>query len=318
MLSKYELKSIFKDEINYFIKHKKSLGYDYKNETNIFKHLDMDLYQLKLKSKKITKETYKKITERNGMSEANYARHYNLITEFCKYLISSGYKNIYYENKTFHIVNNYIPIIFNDTEIKKLFKTMDDYTLSSSSKFYQLNYTYSVLFRLIYACGLRASEVLKLNIENINFNINTIQIVDSKNHISRMVVFSSSMKECLITYINKFNITGILFPNKKNKNICYHSLMYYYKKIIKLAKLNDDATIHCLRHIFVNQAFNQMLEKGYDEDVILIYLHRYLGHKSIHETEYYLHFTDYNKKKIIDNNDTFSKYLYEGVDLNNE
>lgn len=318
MLSKYKLKSIFKDEINYFIKYKRSLGYNYNNGTNILKHLDMDLCQLKLKSKKITRDTYKKITERNSMSEANYARHYKLITEFCKYLISNGYKNIYYENKTFHIVNNYIPVIFNEKEIKKLFKTMDDYTLSSSSKFYQLNYTYSILFRLVYACGLRASEVLKLNVENIDFDKNTIQIIDSKNHISRIVVFSNSMKSCLITYLDKFNITDILFPNKKNKYICYHSLMYYYNKIIKLANLNNDATIHCLRHVFVNQAFNQMLERGYDENVIIIYLNKYLGHKSIHETEYYLHFTDYNKKKIIDNNDTFSKNLYEGVDLNNE
>ena len=40
-----------------------------------------------------------------------------------------------------------------------------------------------------------------------------------------------------------------------------------------------------------------------------------MGHKYITETEYYLHFTDYNKKKIIDTNDTFSKNLYEGVDF---
>lgn len=318
MLKDYKLKSIFKDELNYFIKYKKSLGYDYKNEINILKHLDMDFCFLKLKSKVITKNTYKIITTRNGMSDKNYARHYNLITEFCKYLISSGYKNIYYENKMFHIVNNYKPIIFNDYEIQKLFDTMDNYASSSSNSFYKLNYTYSILFRLIYACGLRVSEVLSLNIDDINFDENTVAIIDSKNHISRIVVFSDSMKKCLITYINKFNIENILFPNKKNKNISYHSLMHYYNKIIKIAKLNSNATIHCLRHVFVNKAFNQMLEKGYDENVIIIYLHKYLGHKSIHETEHYLHFTDYNKNKIININDYFSKKLYEGVDLKDE
>lgn len=318
MLSDYKLKSIFKDELSYFIKYKKSLGYDYKNEISILKHLDMDLCDLKLKSKKITKDTYKTITNRKGMSEANYARHYSLITEFCKYLISNGYKNIYYENKIFHIVNNYKPIIFNDNEIQKLFDTMDAYALASSDKFYKQNYTYSILFRLVYACGLRVSEVLSLNIDDINFDENTVTIIDSKNHISRIVVFSDSMKKCLITYINKFNIENILFPNKKDKNISYHSLMYYYNKILEIAKLNSDATIHCLRHIFVNKAFNQMLEKGYDENVIIIYLHKYLGHKSIHETEYYLHFTDYNKNKVISINDSFSKKLYEGVDLKDE
>jgi len=273
----------------------------------------MDLCKLNLKSKKITKDVYKTITARNSMSDANYARHYNLITEFCKFLISNGYKNIYYENKIFHIVNNYKPVIFNDEEIKKLFKTMDIYTSSSSDKFYQLNYTYSILFRLVYACGLRASEVLRLKVNDINFDENTITIINSKNHISRIVVFSESMKKCLITYINKFNIKNLLFPNKKNHCIRYHSLMYYYNKILKISKLNNDATIHCLRHVFVNKAFNQMLQKGYDENVIIIYLHKYLGHKSIHETEHYLHFTDYNKNKLININNSFSEKLYEGV-----
>ena len=318
MLKNYKLKSVFKDELNYFIKYKRSLGHAYKNEINILKHLDMNLCSLKLKSKVITKDTYKIITARNGMSDNNYARHYNLITEFCKYLISSGYKKIYYENKVFHYLNNYKPVIFNDYEIQKLFDTMDEYASSSSDKFYRLYFSYSILFRLIYSCGLRASEVLQLKVEDINFDENTVSIIDSKNHISRVVVFSDSMKKCLITYINKFNIENILFPNKKDEYICYHSLMYYYNKILEIAELNSDATIHCLRHIFVNKAFNQMLDKGYDENVIILYLHKYLGHKSIHETEYYLHFTDYNKNKLISINDSFSKKLYEGVDLKNE
>ena len=313
MLRDYKFKSIFKNELNYFIKYKQSLGNDYKNKINILKHVDMDLCELNLKSKRITKHIFQAITSRNNMSEANYAIHYKLITEFCKYLTSYGYKNIYYEDKVFHIFRNYTPIIFNDKEIKKLFKTMDEYAISSSDKFYQLNYTYSILFRLVYSCGLRVSEVLKLNVNDINFEENNITVIDSKNHISRMVIFSKSMKKCLITYINMFNINNILFPNKKNGYIVYHTLMYYYNKILKIANLNENATIHCLRHVFVNKAFNQMLKKGYDENVIVLYLHKYLGHKSIHETEYYLHFTDYNKNKLININDSFSKYIYEGI-----
>ena len=68
----------------------------------------------------------------------------------------------------------------------------------------------------------------------------------------------------------------------------------------------------------INNAFNQMLERGYNENVVIVYLYKYMGHKTITETEYYLHFTDYNKNKLIESNDAFSKSLYEGVDLNNE
>ena len=56
-----------------------------------------------------------------------------------------------------------------------------------------------------------------------------------------------------------------------------------------------------------------MLEKGYDESVVLIYLFKYMGHKTTRETEYYLHFTDYNKNRVLTLNKEFSKNLYEGV-----
>ena len=92
--------------------------------------------------------------------------------------------------------------------------------------------------------------------------------------------------------------------------------MDYYKKVLVVASLNTKARIQDLRHCFANDALYQMLEKGYDENVAIVYLQKYLGHKSIKETEHYLHFTDYNKQKIINNNDNFSKHLYERINLN--
>lgn len=124
------------------------------------------------------------------------------------------------------------------------------------------------------------------------------------------------MKKCLEDYIKLFKITdGLLFQNSRNNKIDSDSLRTYYKKILLLSNLNSKSHIHDLRHLFCNCALNQMLEKGYDENVVIVYLYKYMGHKTITETEYYLHFTDYNKKKLIDINDTFSKILYEGVDL---
>ncbi len=317
MLNEYNFKSIFKNELNYFIKYKRSLGLKYKNEIYRLRKIDHILFELKLKSKKIAKEIFYELTKREDMQGENYARQYGVTKDFCKFLISNEYKNIYYEDKKFNIVNNYKPIIFSDDEIIKLFETMDRFTKDFvGKKHYRLYYSYSILFRLLYACGLRISESIKINVEDINFNENTINIIDSKRHISRIVVFSNSMKKCLEEYMKTFNINeDLLFKNTKGKKINNKCLRVYYKKILKSANLNTSAHIHNLRHCFCNKAFNQMLEKGYDENVVIVYLYKYMGHKSIVETEYYLHFTNYNKKKLLDTNDTFSKNLYEGVDL---
>ena len=320
MLNNYDFKSIFKEELNNFISYKRSLGYDYKTEISRLKYIDNILFQLKLSHKSITKETFFELTKRNDMKEANYARQYGVTKDFCKFLISKEYKNIYYEDKKFNIINNYNPIIFNDNEIDMLFNTMDNYkNLHQNKKSYNLYYTYSIFFRLIYACGLRVSEGIKINIENVDFNENTIQIIDSKRHISRIVVFSDSLKDCLIHYINSLKLQkGLLFKNTRNNQLCKNQLRKYYRNIIIQAQLNNKSHIHDLRHCFCNKAFNQMLENGYDENVVIVYLYKYMGHKTITETEYYLHFTDYNKQKIINHNDTLSKKLYEGVDLDNE
>ena len=320
MLNNYDFKSIFKEELNNFISYKRSLGYDYKAEISRLKYIDNILFQLKLSHKSITKETFFELTKRNDMKEANYARQYGVTKDFCKFLISNEYKNIYYEDKKFNIINNYNPIIFNDNEIDMLFNTMDNYkNLHQNKKSYNLYYTYSVFFRLIYACGLRVSEGIKINIENIDFNENIIRIIDSKRYIFRIVVFSDSLKDCLIHYINSLKLQkGLLFKNTRNNQLCKNQLRKYYRNIIIQAQLNNKSHIHDLRHCFCNKAFNQMLENGYDENVVIVYLYKYMGHKTITETEYYLHFTDYNKQKIINHNDTLSKKLYEGVDLDNE
>ena len=312
MLNNYNFKSIFKDELNYFIKYKRSSGLKYESEIFRLKYIDNILYNLNLKTKRITKETFFKLIERNNMAGANYARQYGVTKDFCKFLISNEYKDIYYKDKKFKFINNYKPIIFSDNEINLLFQIMDEYKNKyKDRRYYKLYYSYSILFRLLYACGLRISEVIKITINDINFNENSINIINSKRHISRLVVFSNSMKKCLKDYIELFTIKDDLLFNNVNTN----SLRKYYKRILKLCNLNINSHIHDLRHCFCNNALNQMLEKGYDENVVIVYLYKYMGHKYIIETEYYLHFTDYNKNKIIETNDTFSKSLYEGVDL---
>lgn len=320
MLNSYNFKGIFKEELNNFISYKRSLGYDYKNEVSRLKYIDNILFNLNLKDKKITKDTFIELTKRNNMQETNYARHYGIIKDFCKFLIFNNYDDIYYEEKKFHIINNYKPVIFSDNEINILFQTMDEQIdLHKKQKLYHLYYTYSIFFRVLYACGLRISECIEINIEDINFADNTIKIFNSKKHISRLVVFSDSLKQCLVDYIKKLKIkNGLLFKNTQNTKLCKNQLRKYYRKIIHNSSLNDNSHIHDLRHCFANKALNQMLEKGYDENIVIVYLYKYMGHKTISETEYYLHFTDYNKQKIIINNKILSKKLYEGVDLDNE
>ena len=92
MLNEYNFKSIFKDELNYFVKYKRSLGLKYEREIFRLRYIDNILYNLNFKSKKITKETFYKLIERNNMQGENYARQYGVTKDFCKFLILNEYK----------------------------------------------------------------------------------------------------------------------------------------------------------------------------------------------------------------------------------
>lgn len=317
MLNEYNFKSIFKNELNYFIKFKRSQGWKYEQEIYRLKKIDNILFKLKLNKKEIDKTIFENLVERNFQKEANYARQYSVTVDFCKYLIFCNYSNIYYVEKRFKIINNYIPTILTKSEINRLFDSLDRITIENiNDENYKIYYTYSVTIRLIYACGLRFSEVTKINIEDINFDEKVIYINDSKRHVSRLIVYSESMGYCLKEYINKFEVkNGLLFRDNHNP-ISGGKIRRHFKKALKKAGLNVNIHLHDLRHIFCNYAFNQMLEKGFDENTVIIYLYKYMGHKTITETEYYLHFTNYNMKKIIKLNKNFSRFLYEGVDYN--
>nr|WP_261794238.1 tyrosine-type recombinase/integrase [Thomasclavelia saccharogumia] len=110
--------------------------------------------------------------------------------------------------------------------------------------------------------------------------------------------------------------TGIIFCNTRGNQIDNAYLLKFYRDILKSLNFNTNATLHNLRHQFTNTTYNLMLTKGYDENVILAYLHRYLGHNSIKETEHYLQFTIDKKKKIIEANNSLSEYLFKDVMTN--
>lgn len=87
MLDEYDFQSVFKNELNYFIKFKRSSGLKYQNEIFRLKTIDSILCNLKLKIKKITKDTFMELTKRNNMQGENYTRQYGVTVDFCKFLL---------------------------------------------------------------------------------------------------------------------------------------------------------------------------------------------------------------------------------------
>jgi len=314
-----KFKSVFKDEFAMFIAVKRNEGLKYNKEEYKLLIIDDILYRNNIQIKKIDSNTFNLIMN-SIPSESLSAKKeiYALIRQFSRYMKIIGFDTIEYEDITFIIKKNYVPVLFSDEQMLMIFDACDKkVNTSKNNRYYKLYYTYSIMLRLLYSCGLRVSEAVNLTCEDVDFNLGSIRIHNSKRNVSRMIVLSDTMKQCLMTYVNHFNIkSGVIFLNTRGKKVDSSYLLSFYRNILRSLVLNEKATLHNLRHQFTNTTYSLMLKKGFDENVIIAYLHRYLGHNTIKETEYYLHFTTDRKEKLITASSHLSKYLFKDVITN--
>lgn len=318
---KKEFKGVFKKEFENFVTYKQSLGY-YKNldKKKIYEILSvndfLDLYNLD--EIKITEDMFKNYLEKTeGLSQST--RHHLECTfrQFSVFLKNQGYDDIYISNECIiKMPRDYIPYVFSDDEIKRIFKTVDNY------KFYrnqQLVIFYQTIFRLLYCTGLRLGEALNLKVEDVDLENNIIHIYSGKGNVSRIVPFKQSLGVWLIKYQKVFykeSDTYFFESPQNNGRRSDHNVSNFFRtkilplcdiKVISQSGHTRGACVHTFRHTFACNALDQMIKKGKDPYCALPYLSVYLGHTSIVNTELYLRLTKQRYDEVIE----AGHYIYE-------
>lgn len=157
------------------------------------------------------------------------------------------------------------------------------------------DYRNKAILELMYACGLRASEVVSLRIQNIDFS-NALLRVFGKGSKERIVPINEEALEILDIYIKEYRCKFIkkgvqneyLFLNNHGKKLTRNALNLIIKQICKNEGIDKYVTPHVLRHSFATH----LLENGADLRVI----QELLGHSNIDTTEVYLDVTNQNIK----------------------
>ena len=90
------------------------------------------------------------------------------------------------------------PYVFSDEEIRRLFQVIDTQPLSEMSNRALVD---PVLFRVLYATGLRLSEALNLQLPDFDPARATLEVRDSKNHENRIVPVTRRLADTLEGYI---------------------------------------------------------------------------------------------------------------------
>lgn len=325
MYQNNEFSGIFKELFLEYIQHRKALGLDYSPSVvyNLIKLNDF-LLAMKLEKIEITENLFHKwIQIRENEAVSTQQKRYTAIHGFSQFLIKSGYNNIYDSENIVYKKENYIPHIYTSNEIDLIFETVDNLKFTNRQCIYDHHKMLPIVLRLLYSTGMRISEVLNLKLKDFDKHTGSIFIFDSKNHISRRIVVSNSMQSVLVNYIDEssFNSTDdYLFHGKDYRKYNYNSVSERFRQIMKeLNNLNNAKRLrlHDMRHTFTVTALEKMEEQGYNLYTSLPLLTKYLGHKSITETEYYIRFTKNSFERISHAIENYSPDLYPKAEVTN-
>jgi integrase/recombinase XerD len=153
------------------------------------------------------------------------------------------------------------------------------------------NEKHRVMLGLIYACGLRRSELLRLIPADIERSRNLLRIRQSKGFRDRIVPISDRTIAMVDSYIGRYRPEKYIFEGQyRGEPYSATSLEKVMKTACKKSGIRRNATLHWLRHSYATH----LLESGTD----LRYIQELLGHKSSRTTEIYAHVTARSIQKI--------------------
>ena len=179
-----------------------------------------------------------------------------------------------------------LPNTLNYDEINKLLDIKEDNAKDVRDK---------CMIYLMYASGLRVSELVNLNVNDINLTDEYVRIF-RKGKKERIVPFSESTTKLLDKYINIYRnsllkgyLTDKLFISSYGKGMTRQGFFKNLKLIAKNKGITKDFSPHTLRHSFATH----LIENGADLRSIM----ELLGHENIKTTQIYTHISNDKKRK---------------------
>ncbi|MBU1042771.1 MAG: tyrosine-type recombinase/integrase [Candidatus Omnitrophica bacterium] len=283
-----------------YVEEKRAVGYKYNKGASTLKLLDNLLVEKKFNEKILTKEivllwTKKKIGEKDSTRNARIS----LIKGVALYMVRLRYEAYIYPDKAAPVDRyHYVPYIFSEEELAQIFTAADNIPYSSVSPVRHL--TVSLLFRLLYGCGLRISEALNLKIADVNLEDGILSIRQAKLEKDRIVPMSKSLIERCKKYSREahraYPQNPYFFPSPYGGRYSDKGIYDYFRRFLWSAGISHGGRgygprVHDLRHCHAVHCLKKWVKQGEDLTALLPYLSAYLGHVDLRGSQHYLRLT---------------------------
>lgn len=280
-----------KDSKEYIKSYLEYLEYEKKLSKNTIQAYNNDLTKLvnfKSDLLNINSNDIKEFIKKNRvLTNRTLAHRLTVINSFYNYLLNEG---IITTNPCYNIkmpkLPNKLPEVLTEEEVDKLLD------INLTDKFAYRN---KAMLELLYATGMRASELTNLKLNNIDLDSCVVRIM-GKGSKERIVPINSTTIKYLNIYLNVYRKeilnkkdSEYLFISNALKPITRQGLFKIIKKECLRAGIKKNVYPHILRHSFATHLLNH----GANIRII----QELLGHEDISTTEIYTHLSNEAIKK---------------------
>ena len=215
-----------------------------------------------------------------GLSDNYITSNINAIKRFSRYLQETGkpFFEIPIKTRQDKETNK---TILTQNEIKALYKAYDNDILGIRDR---------AILSVYYGCGLRRSEGINLDVNDILLKEKRVYVRKGKNYKERYVPMTEAVKDDLENYIyvarekiRSFKNTKpeALFSSMQVKRLCGNALIRRIHKLAESAGIQKEIGLHTLRHSIATH----LLQSG----MTLEEVKQFLGHSSLESTQIYTH-----------------------------
>lgn len=224
-----------------------------------------------------------------GVSARSSARFLSSLKRFYGYAIREG-KLV--EDPTAVIeaprLGRSLPTTLSESDVESLLEAADTTTA--------LGYRDRAMLELLYASGLRVSELVGLTLSQINFRQGLVRVT-GKGNKDRLVPVGEEALSWLDSFINKWRLdilgekkSDAVFPTNRGSGMTRQAFWYAIKRYAVKAGINKTISPHSLRHAFATHLLNH----GADLRVVQLLL----GHSDLSTTQIYTHIANERLKDL--------------------
>src|SRR6266403_1639450 len=199
-----------------------------------------------------------------------------LVRQFSRFLLRRGY-SAYVPDSTLAARNrsSFVPRMLTDEELRKFFQAVDALKPTAHSPLRHL--IMPEVFRLLYGCGFRVSEVLKLRVRDVDLNQGTITVRQGKFRKDRLVPPALPLVNRLRKYSAHFEKRppdAIFFPGPSGGPFSLRTVYTLFRQLllqcgIPHAGRVKGPRIHDYRHLFAVHTLRRWYRDGEDLDAKL-------------------------------------------------